>query len=349
MHCTYAFAKLRTMKNRNDEAGFAIHALLLISVIVLFGFVVLSRSAQQKTSAPSKTSIDAPVSDSEKTLYYDGNSTGTYEIYALSADTKNSAQLTNNEQYDSWWPRISPDKSKLLFYRTPAGTHDRDYTKTELWQLDIDNNVESMLIANGANNWEMHGHAEWSASGNSIVMFGGSKINPQIYITDSLGNNPEKLTSEGGQNLDPSWHPNGKQIVYVGCPKSICFPQNQEIYEITIGTKKRTRLTMDDVRDHDPYYSPDGTQIAFLSQTSAPTDEKIVGEWDIRIYDGKVKQLTNFRNVVSLPTWADNETILTHGFIYGSKNKFDLYEVSVPSGQVTEYLSEAEDQEYVDL
>jgi Tol biopolymer transport system component len=58
-------------------------------------------------------------------------------------DSSAPRQLTDDPSLDSWWPRISPDRRTILFYRAPAGVHDLDATKVSLWAMDAD----------GSNRW----------------------------------------------------------------------------------------------------------------------------------------------------------------------------------------------------
>ncbi len=53
-------------------------------------------------------------------LVYDSNRTGTYEIFTMPADGSTSTQLTDDPAWDSWWAKLSPDRTTILFYRTPA-------------------------------------------------------------------------------------------------------------------------------------------------------------------------------------------------------------------------------------
>ena len=84
-------------------------------------------------------------------LAFDSDRTGNYEIYLMNTDGSGVRALTNDRTQDSWWPRISPERARILFYRTPAGTHDGDYTKTSLWEMNADGSDSHQVIANGAN------------------------------------------------------------------------------------------------------------------------------------------------------------------------------------------------------
>ncbi|HET8568513.1 MAG TPA: hypothetical protein VFM93_05945, partial [Candidatus Limnocylindria bacterium] len=251
-------------------------------------------------------------------LAFDSDRTGNFEIFVARVDGSQLRQLTADAAYDSWWARIAPDRRRILFYRTPKGTHDRDYTKTSLWMMNADGTDQRHLLPAGGNGWDMHGHAEWSPEGDRLVMFGGQRMNPQIFVTDLRGGSPRAITARGGQNLDPSWSPDGERIVFVGCPAAICFERDYEVYVVPAAGGEAARLTENGLRDHDPYYSPDGRSIAWLQQTDTAGP---VGVWNIRLMlsDGSQQRaVTNDRHINSKPEWSrDGAAIFFHRFEAG--------------------------------
>lgn len=273
------------------------------------------------------------------TIVFDSDATGTFELYALDADG-DVRQLTDDPGTDAWWPRVSPDRRTILFYRTPAGTHDLDFTATALWATDAEGTDEVLLRPAGLDGWVQQGHAEWSPDGGSLVMFGGKRTNPQIHVTDALGQSPRQVTDDGGTNIDPSFHPDGRTLVYVGCPSSICSFGDYEIYAVPVDGGARVRLTRDSLRDHDPYVSPDGSTLAWLTQVEGGVTDP-VGVWDIRVADvvgPEVSGLTDVRRLIgddevtSRPEWTkDGSRLLFHRLEEGTTDGFELWS-STPDG-----------------
>lgn len=64
-------------------------------------------------------------------LYFSSSRTGNFEIYHLLQGQ--SHKLTVDVNFDSWWPRQSPDGSTMLFYRSTiqdrpvAGGYNNNY------------------------------------------------------------------------------------------------------------------------------------------------------------------------------------------------------------------------------
>ena len=263
-------------------------------------------------------------------LVFDSDRTGNYEVFSLTAEGADARQLTKDARYDSWWPRLSPDRARILFYRTPKGVHDTDFTKTALWMMKADGTEARELRPAGASGWDQQGHAEWSPDGASLVMFGGARSNPQIFVTDADGTHPRQVTARGGTNIDPSWSPDGSTIVFIGCPNAICFENDYEVYTTPLAGGDARRLTTNGLRDHDPYYSPDGSRIAWLERTDAAGP---LGAWNIRSMaagGGDERAVTSDGNVNSKPEWSrDGSRILFHRFVVGG-TQWQLF--SVPSG-----------------
>lgn len=285
-------------------------------------------------------------------VVFNSNRTGNHEIRVMNPDGSGVRALTNDERFDSWWPRVSPDRRHVLFYRNPNSPRKEDYSKTSLWVMAADGSGVTELRPAGKDGWAMQGHAEWSPDGTELVMFGGPRrANPQIYITPDTGQNPRPVTDRPGQNLDPSWSPDGKQIVFVGCPSAICFPSSYEIYTIpATGGQPAVRRTFDQLRDHDPYFAPDGRSVAWLTQTAGPLAVPPAGSWGIRVAgadqpdwskEGSFRWVINDGNINSYPAWSpDGKRMTFHRLVLGQGKGFGLATIA-PDGTGLKELPKA--------
>ncbi|MFK7766709.1 MAG: TolB family protein [Mariniblastus sp.] len=99
------------------------------------------------------------------------------------------------------------------------------------------------------------------------------------------------------------------------------------------GSGKAQRLTKDNVRDHDPYFSPDGKQVAWLTQTAEPSAKAIAGRWGIQIMeldeDSKPRMEIDDGHINSYPAFSpSSEHIYFHRLTYGGKVKgFRIYRI----------------------
>jgi Tol biopolymer transport system component len=255
-------------------------------------------------------------------LLFASDRRGTFGIYAMQNDGQQVRPLVEDPQYQSWGVRLSPDRATAIFYRTPAGETDRDPAAASLWAVAADGGAPVMLRPAGLDGWVVQNHAEWDHYGSALVMSGGSRTNPQIFVTDALGQHPRQLTTRPGVNTDPSYTPDGKEIFFIGCPGETCEQQDREIYRMPAGGGEPVRITTDHRPDRQPYVSPQGNKLAWLS---IPGTEAGDG-WQIRLADREGEVIDNPRSllplsgedVVGRPQWSlDGSTIYVHRKIAG--------------------------------
>ncbi len=302
------------------------------------------------TATPTATGVVAPpggVVIDTNTMVFDSDRSGNFEIYTMvvnpSPIRESITRLTNDATYDSWWGRISPNRQSILFYRTPKGVHDTDYTMTSLWVMRADGTGARELRAPGRDGWAHQGHGEWvsTAEGVQIVTFGGSATNPQIYLLNATdGSAIRQITNRGGVSLDPSWSqgdPNN--ILFIGCPVAYCLPSNYEVYRVALSADRSTtatRLTDNSKRDHDPYTSNLGGLIAWTQQTDT-TSNGGAGAWNIWVmnHNGAGQfNLTNDTAISTVPQWSwspDDRWIYFHR-VAAPANRFGIYRASPVAG-----------------
>jgi len=96
--------------------------------------------------------------------------------------------------------------------------------------------------------------ATWSRDGSRIAVAGEGG---QIYVLDPDGNNPRRITSDGG--AFPAWSPDGTRIVFIGPGSGCC-----DIYAVNADGSALTRLTNGGGGGYGrPSFAPDGSRIIF--------------------------------------------------------------------------------------
>lgn len=194
----------------------------------------------------------------------------TTEIYRMRANGTDAVRLTSDQTQEHLWPRPSPDGSKVLFYTAAPGSTVTDIDTNNLWVMDEDGSHQRMLLADGAYGWTRQGHVEWSPDGTRLIMAAGGSTTTDLYVTDAEGRNPTKVTDRGPHMaIDPSWTPDGRSALFIGCPKEspTCWWWEYEVYRIDLDSGVEQRLTADGFPDFDPYMSPDGSQVVWLRCT----------------------------------------------------------------------------------
>lgn len=280
-----------------------------------------------------------PTLATNQLLFDSDRANSRHEIYVMRTDGNCVTRLTNNAAYENWWPRASPDRTKILFYRSPVGDPE-NYFNASLWVMNADGSNPTQLIgatsATRPNNWVAHGHGEWSPDGTKIAMFGAlTNTNAEIYVADANGQNLVAYTSRGGWNTDVSWSPNGNTLLFNGCANpTICAPANYEIFAMAATPlATATQITYDSLADYDAYYSPDGTKIAWLVNVN-PAANGGIGRWSIKIatIGQTATYLIDDGNINSKPAWSlDSQTVFFHRMVPADGYRFRVFSIR-PNG-----------------
>ena len=133
-----------------------------------------------------------------------------------------------------------------------------------------------------------------------IVFRSSRDGNSEIYTISSFGNGQMRLTDYDGDDVAPSWSPNGQQIVFGKVLFNRKGDRNEEVYVMDADGSNQRQLTHHPAYDGFPDWSPDGAQIAFVSDRD--------GDPNIYVMDadgGNVTQITHLKWTGS-PMWSPN-------------------------------------------
>jgi Tol biopolymer transport system component len=100
----------------------------------------------------------------------------------------------------------------------------------------------------------------------------------ELFVMDRDGANLRQVTRLGGANFAPSWHPDGKRLIFASNqhdPKG----RNFDLYVVNLDGSGLDRVTFNETFDGFPMFSPDGKRLVFASNRNA----KVEGETNVFI------------------------------------------------------------------
>lgn len=291
-----------------------------------------------------------PPAATPLTFLYCSDRTGNFELYERTGSV--DRQLTDGPTVDSWWPRLEPTLgATCLFYRSdvadrPAvGSGNNNYEFASLWSINLATQQLTELIPAGTNGWNTQGVADWSPDGTKLVMAAQSVPDGNrwhIFVTDPDGSNPTRISTRTSLYLDPSWSPDGQKIVFVAHPVGTTGADlaDLEVHVMDADGTNELRLTNDSLRDHDPYYSPDGLEIAF--ETDVDPTFFGVGRWALRAVapDGTgIRTIIEDAQINTLPQWSEDSSIIYfQRFVFGGAGAFRIAEVPSAGGTTSDVI-----------
>jgi TolB protein len=210
-----------------------------------------------------------------------------YDIYRANADGSALIPLTRTPGYDAE-ATIAPD-GQIVF----TSTRDGDM---EIYSMKADGSGVRRLT----NRQGPDGGPFFSWDGKRIAFRGrmlqaGAELDEyrsllkeglwrptslELFVMDRDGANLTQVTKLGGANFAPSWHPDGKRLIFasnIHDPKG----RNFDIYLVNVDGSGLERVTFNDTFDGFPMFSPDGTRIVFASNRNAKSE----GETNVFVAD----------------------------------------------------------------
>jgi Tol biopolymer transport system component len=256
--------------------------MLGIFVLASIGAVILARSS---ANSPEQTSTESVLTNTQQStsdvgiLYASKEGLETAQIFRADLDGKNSRRLTTDFSSEHEWARPSPDGKSILFMKADKGSSVNFAVQSNrMWIMNVDGSNQREVISIQKRNsfgWTGIAHAEWSPDSTKIVLAATlPNFTSQLFTVDTLGNNPEQLTStitvdgQPANVLDPSWSKSNK-IVYVRQWNCLGICGNHDVYTLDYATRQETRITNDPHWNYDPYISPDGSMFLWLSFRSS--------------------------------------------------------------------------------
>jgi dipeptidyl aminopeptidase/acylaminoacyl peptidase len=226
-------------------------------------------------------------------------------------------------------PQVSPD-GKWVSYSISSVDTTKDKRNSDLWMVSWDGKETVQLT----NTPDAESRARFSPDGKYISFISARQgaTKGQIWLMDRRGGEAQKLTDLKTDLEDYVWSPDGKKMALVlrapdysdSAKTKVRKPYVLDryhfkadirgylesspvhLYVFDVATKKLDTLTTGIYDETSPVWSPDGSQLAFVSNRTEDPDRN--QNTDIYVIDAKkgatMKQLTTWTGADNNPAWS---------------------------------------------
>ena len=246
-------------------------------------------------------------------------------------------------------PRISPD-GEWVAYTVSTVDSAKDRNVSHVWMTSFD----GKRTIQATSSTQSESSPGWTPDGRylSFLSSRGGADGAQLWLMDRRGGEAAMITHVKGGISEYAWSPDGKRAVFVitdpdssesdstAPPKPIVIDrylfksdgggyldhQRDHLYLFELESRKVEQLTSGDFDDESPAWSPDGRQIAFVSERGPDADR--TGNSDIFVIEARPgaspRRLTTFDGPDDGDlSWSpDGKSI---AYIQGSEPKYSAY------------------------
>jgi serine/threonine protein kinase len=167
-----------------------------------------------------------------------------WELWTMGRDGSDKRYIyTSPTGQGAWDPVWSPDGTQIVFASDMYGS-------AQLFTI----NADGFELAQVSQLEELRGRNDWSPDGIYIATYAGLPWEREIYLMSPDGSNLRAITY-GGNNLAPSFSPDGQWIVFTSYRDNYRKEWGCEVYIMTVAGTDIRRLTENGYCDWQPRWS----------------------------------------------------------------------------------------------
>lgn len=231
------------------------------------------------------------------------------------ADLRDAVHAFANDVVKSFTGRPGVFGSRIALAMTGHGPH-------EIAVVDMDGGRTAVVTKMGSDSLL----PAFSPAGGEIAFTSYLHNNPDLYIVSSGGGRARRVSKAQGLNTGAAWAPGGHTLAL-----TMSYEGNSDIYRLDPSDGRvEARLTNNPSIDSSPCFSPDGGQIAFVSNRQGSPQIFLMSAMG-----GGAKRVTFQGKYNQTPRWsprADKPQIAFTG--RDERGVFDIFILDVKTGKV---------------
>jgi Tol biopolymer transport system component len=239
-------------------------------------------------------------------------------------------------------PPVSPNPSKGRHNGKIVFISDRNYKGLSIWTINPDGSSPTRLTDDKSRTDKLPDFSPvydsspvWSPDGTKIAFISNRDYLLSLYVMNADGSNARLVADKPLEPAQPAWSPDGGKIAFTAGMR-FTFGTGKpsvDIYVINVDGSGLTQLTRDSGANGSPSWSPDGKQIAFVSDR----DDGKARIWIMNADGSNPRILPNSQNTGSTgfhgsqPAWSPDGTkiLFTAYRICGGQAAVSIYVTNV--------------------
>jgi TolB protein len=215
----------------------------------------------------------------------------------------------------AWYPRFSPDGSKILFESSRASFRD-------LYVVSKNGGEMVRLTDNREGNFD----GAWSPDGAQIAFASSRHGQLDLFVMSADGSDQRRLTRHPGDSIRPAFSPDGKHLAFISGRDGrddlfLIKPDGSELVSLTNGAFAQSGAGSYVERFA---FSPDGRAIAY----SVRTPRKGSKIWIMELATRTARQLSKDNEDDADPVWSPDGRFLAFTSVVKERADVWLMEAS---------------------